>query len=243
MMAPSWAVNPTADPKDPRWAAVDSYTFGHLHPATSTPALSVLNKAVANSNAHNLPRYEVSPSQGKFLMLQARMINAKNILEIGTLGGYSTIWLANATPETNVTTIEINEEFARVAKENWVVAGVEGKIEQQLGSALDILPKLLEEVQLRKRPLYDMVFIDADKAQGLQYFDFAVKMCRPGAVIFVDNVVMKGSLVDAEQLDNSHVRGSRAVVEGIGKDERVDAMCMQTVGEKIYDGFVMAVVR
>ncbi|KAH8652751.1 O-methyltransferase-like protein family 3 [Tricladium varicosporioides] len=242
-MAPAWAVNPTTDPKDPRWAVVDSYTFDHLHPSSSTPALSVLDKAVANSNAHNLPKYEVSPSQGKFLMLQARMIGAKNILEIGTLGGYSTIWLANATPETNVTTIEINDYFAGVAKENWEAAGVQEKIEQQYGSALEILPKLLESVKAGNRSLYDMVFIDADKAQGLQYFDFAVKMCRSGAVIFVDNVVMKGSLVDAEQLDNPHVRGSRAVVEGIGKDERVDAVCMQTVGEKIYDGFVMAVVR
>ncbi|KAF4627104.1 hypothetical protein G7Y89_g11053 [Cudoniella acicularis] len=242
-MAPSWSINPTEAKKDPCWAAVDQYTVSHLHPAASTPSPPILAKAVANSNANNLPKYEVSPSQGKFLMLQARMINAKYILEIGTLGGYSTIWLVNATPDTKVTTIEINERFAQVARENWVTAGVGGKIELKLGSALEVLPELLEEVKKGERSKFDMVFIDADKAKGLQYFDFAVKMCRKGACVFVDNVVMKGSLVDEEQFDNPHVSGSRAVVEGVGGDRRVDAVVMQTVGEKIYDGFIMAVVN
>lgn len=125
-------------------------------------------------------------------MLQARLIRAKNILEIGTLGGYSTIWLANATPETRVTTLEINEEFARVARENWRVSGadVEGRIECVMGSALGSLEMLEREVEGGERGRFDMAFIDADKEHGWEYFDAAVRMCRSGAVVFVDNVVM-----------------------------------------------------
>jgi predicted O-methyltransferase YrrM len=191
-----------------------------------------------------LPNIAVSPSQGKFLMLQARMIRAERVLEVGTLGGYSTIWLASARKSIKVTTVEIVDHHRDVAVANLKNAGVEDRVESLLGAGLDVLPKLLKEVETGKRQKYDMVFIDADKINNWSYFDLAVQMSRPGACIIVDNVVRRGLLADNEAAQtNVNVQGSRRVVEGAGRDSRVDAVVVQLVGEKNYDGFLVATVN
>lgn len=177
-------------------------------------------------------------------MLQARMIRAKNILEVGTLGGYSTIWLASAREGVRVTTVEINEHHRQVAQENLAHAGLQEKVEVVLGPGMEILPRLLEDVKAGRRERFDMVFIDADKSNNWGYFDLAVQMSRPGACVIVDNVVRRGFLADAERAKTDvMVQGSRRVVENVGKDPRVDAVVIQLVGEKNYDGFLVATVN
>lgn len=230
---------------DPRWEAVDTYSFAKLHPAGHpTPSVDVLRHALENSTKEGLPNIAVSPSQGKFLMLQARMLRAERVLEVGTLGGCSTIWLASARKNIKVTTVEIIEHHRDVAQANLEHAGVADKVESLLGPGIEVLPKLLEEVKAGKRGRYDMVFIDADKINNWGYFDLAVEMSRPGACIIVDNVVRRGLLADAEAAKtNIAVEGSRKVVENAGKDPRVDGVVIQLVGEKNYDGFLVATVN
>lgn len=177
-------------------------------------------------------------------MLQARMLRAKNVLEVGTLGGYSTIWLASAWEGVRVMTVEIDEHHQRVALENLAYAGLENRVEAILGPGVEVLPRLLEEVRAGRRERFDMVFIDADKVNNWGYFDLAVQMCRPGACVIVDNVVRRGFLADAEKAKTDvMVEGSRRVVENAGKDPRVDAVVIQLVGEKNYDGFLVATVN
>ena len=227
---------------NPRWTAVDSYSFSHLHPPSSTsPTNRVLDAALANSEKHGLPNIAVSPSQGKFLMLQAQLLRAQNVLEVGTLGGYSTIWLASASPDIRVTTVEVDERHAAIAQENLAAAGVADRVEVIVGSGLDVLPKLVKEVQSGARGKFDLVFIDADKENNWAYVDHALGMCVQGACIIVDNVVRKGMLVDPSATD-SRVLGARKVIEEVGKDERLDGVVLQTVG-KSYDGFLMAIAK
>lgn len=229
---------------DPRWDAVEHYSFSHLHSSTASPSNDVLTHAIKRQTEANLPNIAVSPSQGKFLMLQAQMIRAERILEVGTLGGYSTIWLASSRKNVKVTTVEISEENRKLARANLEQAGVLDRVESLLGPGVEVLPKLLEEVKAGKRGTYDLVFIDADKINNWNYFDLAVQMSRPGACIIVDNVVWRGLLADEEEAKrNENVRGSRTVVENAGKDERVDGVVMQMVDEKNYDGFLMAIVK
>lgn len=226
------------------WESVDSFTTSHLD-ARLKPSLSEgLAHAVKTSEEKGLPDIAVSRPQGKFLMLQARLQRVKNVVEVGTLGGYSSIWFAHASPDIRITTIEVNEHHAAVARENLKFAGVDDRVEVIVGSGVDVMAKLVDEVNAGKRDRFGLAFIDADKENNWNYFNHAANMSTPGACLIVDNVVRQGSLADAEfAKTNSRTAGSRLLVENVGKDDRADAVVMQTVGEKSYDGFLMAVVR
>lgn len=226
---------------DPAWTAVDHYAFSHLHPSSSTPSPSTLSQALSNSTKQGLPDIAVSPSQGKYLQLTARLARAKHILEVGTLGGYSTIWLATSSPDVHVTSVEVDAHHAEVARSNIAAAGLQDRVDVRLGAGVDVLPQLAEEVKAGKREKFQFVFIDADKENNWNYVDVALGMCESGAVVVVDNVVRRGKL--AEESEDPRVQGARKVVERIGKDGRLDGVVLQTVGEKSYDGFVLAVVR
>ncbi|KAJ4989274.1 hypothetical protein SVAN01_05179 [Stagonosporopsis vannaccii] len=228
--------------KDPRWTAVDTYSLGHLHPSSrKTPSNDVLEHALSNSEKQGLPDIAVSPSQGKYLQLQARLLNAKNVLEVGTLGGYSTIWLANASPDVRIISIEVEKHHARVARSNIEYAGVGDRVDVRLGSGVEVLPKVVEEVKRGKLGKFQFVFIDADKENNWNYVDMAIELCEPGACIIIDNVVRKGQL--ATDTDDPRIAGARRVVENVGKDDRLDGVVVQTVGDKNYDGFLIAVVN
>ncbi|KAL1605332.1 hypothetical protein SLS60_004880 [Paraconiothyrium brasiliense] len=227
---------------EPRWAAVDHYSLSHLHSTSqTTPSNNVLEHALANSKKEGLPDIAVSPSQGKYLKLQAQLLHAKQVLEVGTLGGYSTIWLASASPDLRVTTVEVDAHHADVAKANLAYAGVAERVDIFLGAGVDVLPRLAEEVRQGKREKFQLVFIDADKVNNWNYVDVAVGMSEAGACIIVDNVVRKGKL--AEDVEDANVQGARRVVENVGKDPRLDGVVVQTVGEKNYDGFLFTIVK
>ncbi|KAF2804312.1 O-methyltransferas-like protein family 3 [Mytilinidion resinicola] len=232
--------DPQIHERDPRWTAIDKYATSHLH--NSIPSEASLTATLINSSTNGLPDIAVSPSQGKHLMLTARLISAQRILEVGTLGGYSTLWLANATPTTRVTSVEISPKHAAVARESLQKAGVGERTEVLVGAGLDILPKLAAEVHSGKREKFDLVFIDADKENNWAYADIAAGISRSGACLVVDNVVRRGELAN-DKTEDSRVLGSRRVVENVGKDPRLDATVLQTVGEKSYDGFLFAVVK
>lgn len=227
---------------DPRWTAVDHYSLAHLHPTSqTTPSNEVLEHALAYSKKQGLPDIAVSPSQGKYLKIQAQLTRAKNILEVGTLGGYSTIWLASAGNDVKVTTVEVDLHHAEVAKANLKHAGVTDRVDIRLGPGVDVLPQIAEEVKQGKRDKFQLVFIDADKANNWNYVDTAVGMSEQGACIIVDNVVRRGLL--AEDVDDANVQGARKVVENVGKDPRLDGVVLQMVGEKNYDGFLFIIVK
>jgi predicted O-methyltransferase YrrM len=197
-----------------------------------------LEAALRASAAAGLPPIQVSPSQGKFLHLLARAVGARRILEVGTLGGYSTIWLARALPpEGRLLTLEVDPRHAEVAEVNLTRAGVSDRVEVRLGRAIDTLPKLLAG----DVGPFDLTFLDADKPGTLEYFDWAVRLSRAGAVIVVDNVVRRGTVADAANPD-PNARGIRRFLEHLARDARVSAVAIQTVGRKGHDGFVLAVV-
>ncbi|KAF2257171.1 S-adenosyl-L-methionine-dependent methyltransferase [Trematosphaeria pertusa] len=228
--------------QDPRWTAVDAYSLSHLHPkSATTPSHDALEYAQTNAEQNGLPDIAVSTSQGKFLQLQARLARAKNILELGTLGGFSTLWLAHASPDVKVTSVEVDPHHAEVARANFKNAGVADRVDVRLGPGVEVLPKIAEEVKQGKHGKFQLVFIDADKENNWNYVDMALGMCEPGACIIVDNVVRKGQL--ANEGGDERIQGARRVVENIGKDARLDGVVIQTVGEKSYDGFLMAVVK
>ncbi len=215
------------------WTAVDRYLGDLLAPADSA-----LEAALAASTAAGLPAINVSPVQGKLLHLLARAIGARNVLEIGTLGGYSTIWLARALPEGGrLVSLEADARHAEVARANIAGAGLQAIVEVRLGMALDTLPGLAAE---RREP-FDFVFIDADKPNNPAYFDWALKLSRPGSIIVVDNVVRDGDVIDADS-DSLTVQGVRHVLERLAAEPRVSATAIQTVGAKGYDGFAIALV-
>ncbi|KIW32806.1 uncharacterized protein PV07_04326 [Cladophialophora immunda] len=229
---------------DPRWTAVDQYTNGHLLGPSRNPYHAALEFAQSNSRAKGLPDIAVFPAQGKLLSLQIQITGAKNILEVGTLGGYSAIWMAaGAGADGRVTTVEVNPETKKVAEENIAHAGLSDRVTVLLGPGVEVLPALLKEVQAGKRPPFDFVFIDADKENNLAYFEWALQMTKRGTCIYVDNVVRRGLLADEAAKDDPRVAGSRRLIEAVGKDDRVDAVVLQTVAEKNYDGFMMAVVK
>jgi predicted O-methyltransferase YrrM len=217
-----------------QWTAVDRYITDAL-----VPSDPVLEAALQASTGAGLPAINVAPNQGKLLHLLARIHGARTILEIGTLGGYSTIWLARALPaDGRLVTLELDPKHAEVAQANFVRAGLAGAIELRLGRALDTLPKLAAE----KRGPFDLIFIDADKVSIPEYFAWALKLSRPGTVIIVDNVVRKGAVVDATSTDPS-VQGVRRFNQLLAAEKRVSATSLQTVGSKGYDGFTLAVVN
>ena len=214
-----------------QWNAVDSYITDLL-----TPPDPVLDATLKASAAAGLPDIQVSPAQGKFLMLLAQMQGARTILEIGTLGGYSTIWLARALPPGGrVLTIEFDPKHAAVARANFAHAGLSDIIDLRVGAALDILPHL-ERGQCGP---FDFAFLDADKANNANYFSWALKLSRPGTVIVADNVVRNGAVLDSRSTDPS-VQGIRKLYELMATEARVTATAIQTVGSKGYDGFAIA---
>jgi len=190
-----------------------------------------------------MPDDSTYPAFGKFIALHARAINAKHILELGLLGGYTAIWIASQIPDARITSLEINPHHAKVARENVDRAGVGDRVEIIVGPGLESLPKIKEEIQNGKRPKFDFTFIDADKENNWAYFDYAADMSVSGAPILVDNVIRRGYIIQKEHMDESPVVGAREVIENAGKDSRVDACLMQTVSEKNYDGFLYAIVR
>lgn len=215
------------------WTAVDNYLADKLIPAD--PALEAAQAATA---AADMPAISVSPTQGKLLQLLAMMLRARSILEIGTLGGYSTIWLARAVPAGGrVVTLEVDARHAEVARANFARAGLDGIIDLRVGRALDTLPRLAAE----GAGAFDFIFIDADKASTAEYFGWALKLARKRSVIVVDNVVRKGAVADAASADAS-VQGIRRFNEVLAAEKRVSATAIQTVGSKGYDGFALAVV-
>jgi predicted O-methyltransferase YrrM len=216
-----------------QWAAVDSYITERLIGAD--PALDA---ALQASTAANLPAIHVSAPQGKLLHLLARVQGARAILELGTLGGYSTIWLARALPEGGrLITLEADPKHAEVARANLARAGLDHIVELRLGRALEILPQLAAE----KRGPFDLIFIDADKAVTPDYVRWALKLSRVGSVIIADNVVRKGALADLQSTDVS-VRGMQRLHELLAAEPRLSATTIQTVGSKGYDGFTLALV-
>ena len=218
---------------DERWTAVDRYIADLLVPAD--PAL---DGALEASAAAGLPAIQVSAPQGKLLHLLARIRGARNILEIGTLGGYSTIWLARALPaDGRLITLESDAKHAEVARANIARAGLDGVVEVRLGRALETLPRLSAE----GRGPFDFVFIDADKPSNADYFTWSLELSREGTVIVVDNVVRGGAVTDAASAD-PNVLGVRRFNELLAAESRVSATEIQTVGSKGYDGFAIALV-
>jgi predicted O-methyltransferase YrrM len=215
------------------WSAVDEYIDDEL-------ALTdqVLAAALAANHEGGLPAIDVTASQGKLLYMLARLVNAKRILEIGTLGGYSTIWMARALPpDGKLITLEFEPKHADVAKSNIDRAGFSKVVDVRVGAALDSLPI----IEAEKGGPFDLFFIDADKVNNPNYFEWALKLSRKGSLIIVDNVVREGGLADANSEDGA-IRASRKVTEILGSDKRVDGTVIQTVGTKGYDGFAIAMV-
>jgi predicted O-methyltransferase YrrM len=215
------------------WAAVDQYIN-----ETLIPQDVALEAALRASTDAGLPSIQVSAPQGKLLHLVARSIGAKNILEIGTLGGYSTIWMARALPSGGkLITLEAAAKHAEVARGNFSRAGVSDSIELRLGPALESLPKLAAE----NRGPFDLIFIDANKSTMEEYFEWSLKLSRRGTVIIADNVIRDGAVVDAAST-NEDVQGVRRFNERVAAEPRVSATEIQTVGCKGYDGFAYLLV-
>ncbi len=216
-----------------QWFDVDHYISEVL-----VGADPVLKAALAASDAAGLPAISVSPNQGKLLHILARSVSARAILEIGTLGGYSTIWLARALPEDGrLITLEANEKHAKVAGANIANAGLAERVEIRVGRGLETLPRLAAE---GKGP-FDLTFIDADKQSNPDYFQWALTLSRRGSLIIIDNVVRNGAVIDAESRDPD-VIGIRRLNMLMAAEPRVCATAMQTVGSKGYDGFAIALV-
>jgi predicted O-methyltransferase YrrM len=212
-----------------QWTAVDRYITDLLVPAD--PALEA---ALAASDKAGLPAIAVAPNQGKMLMILAQSMSARKILEIGTLGGYSTIWLAKALPAGGrLITLEANPKHAEVARENIARAGFAEAVEVRLGKAQETLAGLESEAP------FDMIFIDADKTGYPEYLSWAIKLARRGTLIIADNVVRNGAIIDAESTD-ANVQAVRRFNELLAAESRLSATAIQTVGSKGYDGFTIA---
>lgn len=224
------------------WTEVDAYTVGHLHPS-SRPNSKALIDALRNSRDQGLPDIASYPVIAKFYALQCRALGVIHALEIGTLGGYTSIFLASENPGMQVTTIEVDPHHRDVAQQNLETAGVADQVTVRLGPGLEVLPQLSKDIFSGKLPKLGFAYIDADKRNNWAYMDQVIGMCASRAIIFVDNIVRGGDLVDPKCQDNQGVQGARRVVEMVGKDERVDGMVLQTVGEKAYDGMLMVVVK
>lgn len=214
-----------------QWQIVDDYFVKALIDEDDA-----LLQARLDCRDANLPDHEVAANQGALLSLLARLSGARRVLEIGTLGGYSTIWLARAAE--HVTTLEIDPEYAKLAQRNLERAGVADRVDLLVGPAIDGLTSLIEgEVEP-----YDLVFIDADKPNNPRYLEASLRLVRPGSVIVADNVVRDGAVVDPASTDD-RVQGVRRFIEMVGADPRLDATALQTVGSKGWDGFALILVR
>jgi predicted O-methyltransferase YrrM len=214
---------------DPRWTDVDDYIASHLLGTDDA-----LTSALVNNAANNLPPIDVSATQGKMLYLLAQLMGAKHILEIGTLGGYSTIWLARALPDNGrLVTLEVDRKHARVAAENVERAGLTGRVEIVIGSAQQSL------AAMQAGNPFDFVFIDADKQGNVDYVMQAIRLGRPGTTIIVDNVVREGGILDEDSTDE-RIQGTRRLFDFVAQHPRLDATAVQTVGSKKWDGFLIA---
>jgi predicted O-methyltransferase YrrM len=219
---------------DPRWTAVDAYFAEALLPPDP-----ILDAALQANAAAGLPAHDVSPLQGQFLGLLTQAVGARQVLEIGTLGGYSTIWFARAVgPEGRVVTLELDADRARVAAANLARAGVADRVSIRTGRAVDTLAALAAE----GGGPFDVVFIDADKPTNPEYLAWALRLARPGTLIIGDNVVRDGAVADAASTD-PNVMGVRSFIDLLSNEPRVRATAVQTVGAKGYDGFVLALVQ
>ena len=215
------------------WTSVEAYFEGLLILEDDA-----LKAAQDTSAAAGLPPIQVSAAMGKFMHLLARMLGARNILEIGTLGGYSTIWLARALPEGGrIITLEVNPKHAEVAQGNFARAGVANKVDLRLGQALDTLPKIAAE----GCGPFDLIFIDANKSNMPEYFDWSLKLARRGSVIIADNVVRNGAVLDVNSSD-ADIQGARRFVDIAAREKRVVSTVLQTVNGKGYDGFALMLV-
>ena len=215
------------------WTRVDEYFEKHLGLSDAS-----LEAALADSNSAGLPAISVTAAQGKLLGFIVRMMRAHRILEIGTLGGYSTIWMARELPDDGaLITLEISARNAEVAQRNLERAGIADRTRILVAPASDSLKRLIAD---RTEP-FDVVFIDADKERSVEYFDAALALTRTGSVIIVDNVVRKGAIIDASTSD-AMVIGMQRLTGRVAREHRVSATAIQTVGSKGYDGFILAVV-
>ena len=224
--------------RDQMWSAVDGYIADRLIPEDL-----VLAAALAASEAAGLPTGAISPSQGKLLELLARIQGARNVLELGTLGGYSTIWLARALPpDGRLITLEANPRYAEVARESFANAGLARLAQVRVGEALWTLPELLDE----GAGPFDLIFIDADKRNNPAYLEWSLRLSRPGSVIIADNVVRGGAILDPDgsdrELGEGGIQGVRRFHELLAAEPRVTATVIQTVGAKGHDGFALALV-
>lgn len=216
---------------DKTWTAVDEYFAGLIAPPDPQ-----LDAAMAANRAAHLPAIDVSRMQGKFLHVLVRMLQPRKVLEIGLLGGYSTIWMARALPAGGrIVSLEYEPRHAEIARKNLQNAGLLDRVEIRVGAALDTLPSLESAAP------FDLIFIDADKPNNPEYLQWALKLSRPGTAIVVDNVVRDGRIIDAQSTD-ADVQGTRRMFELMAAEPRLCATAMQNVGAKGYDGFVMAVV-
>ena len=216
------------------WTAVDRYVAESLIPRDP-----VLEEALQANAAAGLPTIDVAPNQGKLLYFLARIQGARRILEIGTLGGYSTIWLARALPsDGTLVTLEVEAKHADVARANIERAGFSSIVQLRLGPALESLSELQKEGAQR----FDLIFIDADKQNIPAYLEWSLRLSRSGTVIITDNVIREGAVINPEDPD-PRVQGVRRFFEMIAADSRLDATALQTVGSKGYDGFTIAIVK
>jgi caffeoyl-CoA O-methyltransferase len=203
------------------------------------PPDEALTAAEQSHHLENLPPINVSPNLGKLLYLFAKLSNAKKILEVGTLAGYSTIWMARALPENGrLITLEINPHHAEVAKKNIDRAGLSSKVDIRIGKAIDLLPQLVQD----KTGPFDMIFIDADKPPYAEYFEWALKLSRPGTLIIADNVIRDGKVLDQSSNDPM-VKGAQRFNKALASNRNVSATILQTIGVKEYDGMAIAIVE
>ena len=210
------------------WSEVDGFLEGRLETGDD-----VLAATLTSTEEEGLPPIQVSPTQGKFLYVLAAAMRAKRILEIGTLAGYSTIWMGRALPDDgSLVTLEVDPAHAEVARKNLAAAGLTDKVEILVGPALDTLPEL-------EGP-FDLVFVDADKVNSPEYVRLSLGLTKPGAVIIVDNLVRSGDILNA---DNPDAAAMREVVDLVGTEPRLDGTALQTVGVKGHDGFLIALVQ
>jgi predicted O-methyltransferase YrrM len=220
------------------WTSVDEFLTDTLvHPDRA------LEEAVQANTKAGLPAIDVAPNQGKFLHLLARIHDARRILEVGTLGGYSTIWLARALPVSgSLVTLELDPTHASVAASNINRAGLSSLVDIRVGPALESLAALHADLLAQKIPPFDLIFLDADKPNNPVYLEWALKLSRPGTIIIGDNVIRDGAILDKDSTDPP-TAGTRTFLEHLGKHPRLDATAIQTVGSKGYDGFAIALVK